>query len=90
MLDNMQDKTFLLICSVRYCLSRQQSYALGWIDKLLKRHWSEIPRNDKRVILNDIKNYLKNKEVTTLERMVWQEILDLGLKDGLIIKEKRR
>ena len=74
MLDNIQDKTFLLICTVRYCLGRQ-SYAIGWIDQLLKRHWDEIPRNDKRVILNDIKSYMDDKEGTTFHRNMWQENL---------------
>ncbi len=87
MLDNMKDKTFLLICTVRYCFDKQ-SYVVQWIRDLLVRHWNEIPRNDRKLILNDIKSYLNNKGSSDLYRIYWDEILQLGYKDKLIIKEK--
>lgn len=87
MLDNMKDKTFLLICSIRYALG-SQTYVVSEITKLLKRHWKNIPRNDRRVILGDIKSAMNNEKLTTLERMIWEEILTLGVKDGLIVERK--
>ena len=87
MLDNMRDKTFLLKCTVRYCLGRQ-SYAIGWIRDLLKRHWDEIPKNDRKAILEDIKKHMNGKYGTTLDRRIWQDILDLGIKDKLIVERK--
>ncbi len=87
MLDNMKDKTFLLRCTVRYCLGRQ-SYAGGWIRDLLKKHWNEIPKNDRKIILEDIKSYMNNIDITILDRMIWDEIIQLGIQDKLIIKEK--
>lgn len=84
MLDNMKDKTFLLLCTVRYCLGRQ-SYAVGWINDLLKRHWDEIPRNDRKTILEDIKKYMNSKELPTWERLIWNETIKLGIKDKLIV-----
>lgn len=86
MLDNMKDKTFLLLCTVRYCLGRK-SYAVSWIHDLLVRHWNEIPKNDRKVILEDIKKY-QNGYITSFHKKLWQEILELGYKDKLIVKEK--
>lgn len=87
MLDNMKDKTFLLMCTVRYCLGRR-SYAVGWVHNLLVRHWNEIPQNDRKTILEDIKMHKKNFGFSTTDTKIWDEILDLGYKDKLIIKEK--
>ncbi len=87
MLDNMKDKTFLLICTVRYALGRQ-SMAVAWINDLLKKHWKNIPRNDRKIILGDIKSAMNNERLTTLDRMIWEEILTLGVKDGLIVERK--
>ena len=86
MLDNMKDKTFLLKCTVKYCLGKR-SYAVGWIHDLLIKHWYEIPRNDRKSILEDIRIY-QNGYITSFNKKLWQEILDLGYKDKLIIKEK--
>ena len=85
MLDNMKDKTFLLMCTVRYCLGRK-SYAVGWIHDLLIRHWDKIPRNDRKLILEDIKSYMNSKNGIAFDRMIWDEILELGIKDGLIME----
>ena len=87
MLDNMKDKTFLLISTVRYALS-SQTYAIAEINKLLKRHWFDIPRNDRKTILEDIKNHRHDKGFCSMDEELWQEILELGYKDKLIIKEK--
>ncbi len=87
MLDNMKDKTFLLMCTVRYCLGRR-SYAVDWIRDLLVRHWDEIPKNDRKTILEDIKKYKKTQGFEGIDETIWTEILDLGYKDKLIIKEK--
>jgi len=86
MLDNMKDKTFLLKCTVKYCLGRQ-SYAVGWIHDLLIRHWDDIPKNDRKSILKDIEKY-QNGYITSFNKNLWQEILDLGIKDGLIVERK--
>ncbi len=86
MLDNMKDKTFLLKCTVKYCLGKR-SYAVSWIHDLLIKHWYEIPRNDRKSILEDIKIY-QNGYITSFNVKLWQEILELGYKDKLIIKEK--
>ena len=87
MLDNMKDKTFLLMCTVRYCLGRK-SYAVGWVRDLLIRHWNEIPKNDRKTILEDIKKYMNSKELPTWERLIWDRIIKLGIKDGLILERK--
>ncbi len=85
MLDNIKDKTFLLKCTVKYCLGRQ-SYAIHWIHDLLIRHWYEIPRNDRKAILEDIQRY-KNGYITSKNKMLWQDILELGYKDKLIVRK---
>ena len=85
MLNNIKDKTVLLKCTVKYCLGRQ-SYAVGWIHDLLVRHWDEIPRNDRKSILEDIKIY-QNGYITSLNKKLWQEILDLGIRDKLIVEK---
>lgn len=87
MLDNMKDKTFLLICTVKYCLGRQ-SYAVGWIRDLLKRHWKKIPKNDRKTILEDIKNHRHDRGFCAIDEELWDEILDLGYKDKLIVERK--
>ena len=99
MLDNMKDKTFLLMCTVRYCL-KSQSSIVGWIHDLLIRHWNEIPRNDRKTILEDIKNHRHDKgfypitfdgstdfiEIgNAFNKELWDEILELGIKDKLIV-----
>ncbi len=86
MLDNMKDKTFLLKCTVRYCLGRR-SYAVGWIHDLLVKHWDEIPRNDRKSILEDIRGYMNAKNGINFDRMIWDEILELGYKDNLIVRK---
>ena len=89
MLDNMKDKTFLLICTVRYALTLgRQSMAISWIHDLLRRHWKDIPKNDRKTILKDIKNHIYDKGFCLLDKQLWQDILYLGIKDGLIIKDK--
>ena len=77
----MNDKVFLIICTVRYCLGRQ-SYAVGWIRDILLKEWDNIPKNDRMVILKDIKSFTE-KNFTMLNE--WNEILDLGVRDKLII-----
>ena len=86
MLDNMKDKTFLIICTVRYCLGRQ-TYAIREINTLLKRHWDDIPRNDRKVILKDIQEHRHDKGFCSIDEKLWDEILDLGLKDKLIVEK---
>lgn len=85
MLDNIKDKTFLLMCTVRYCLGRQ-TYAIREINTLLKRYWEDIPRNDRKTILEDIKKY-QNGYITSFNKKLWDEILDLGLRDKLIVEK---
>ena len=87
MLDNIRDKTFLLSCTVRYCLGRQ-TYFVGWITDILKNNWNKILRNDRKVILEDIKNHRHDKGFCSIDEKSWNEILELGIKDGLIIKDK--
>jgi len=87
MLDNMKDKTFLLMCTVRYCLGRQ-SYGVSWIHDLLIKHWDEIPKNDRKTILEYIKEHIHDRGYCSIDEELWQEILDLGIKDGLIMERK--
>jgi len=92
MLDNMKniilenDKTFLIMCAVRYCLGRK-SYAIGWIRDILKKEWNNIPRNDRKTILEDIKKYTNSKELPPWERLIWNQIIKLGIKDKLIVEK---
>lgn len=80
-----KDKTFLILSTIRRYLGVRSSYT-KWICDITKKEWNCVPNNDKKTILEEIRKYTRSNECTTLEKTLWNEILDLGIKDKLIVE----
>jgi len=81
----MKDKTFLIQCAVRDCLGKEV-WKQVWMREIIWREWENIPKNDKIVILKDIMKYLRANPCNLSEVLNWGLILDLGMKDNLIVR----
>lgn len=77
------DFEYMLICSVRYALTRKTYVTILNID-YIKQYWDELSDNAKRVITEDLKEgvELHNSEEFKLDNQAWRECLDWILQRG--------
>ncbi len=80
-----RDRTITILCAVYYCLGRRKEYTKSVCDTLTEE-WNIIPMNDKKALLGKIREYTRSNECISLELIMWSRILNLGIRDKLILK----
>jgi len=79
-----QDREFLLLCALRYCL-RRRSYAVGWICDLIEATAKKLSTPTLKNILKDLadlhRHYNVNDSIDLAEWAALQQVLAAELQD---------
>ena len=72
----MNDYHFLIICAFRYCLGRKSS-SVGRICDIIEKKWNKLSKNDKKLIIKEIKAYQEMWSFTEMDKYSWDKILKM-------------
>lgn len=72
----MNDYHFLIICVFRYCLGRK-TYVVSCICEIIEKEWNKLSKQDKQLIIKEIKAYQEMWKFTEIDKISWNKILKL-------------